>query len=729
MAPRRFPIPHGAVVAVALLSVAAVVSSAHAVIAPWTVASSGAGIDVTALTAVTTFPDGTSVTAGYFRGAGVELGDGVPRTSTGGGTGYSAVVQKISADGRVLWVRVATGGTVTRSLGVAPRADGGVTVTGYAGGTGIDFGDGITRTAAANGGGESAFVEAIAGDGSVRWVALSNAPVQNWTLTYGNALAAMPDGGALVAGDFQGVGVDLGDGIPRTSSDGGVYGRYSSFIQRRAADGSVAWTTTSTSAGAAEVTATGATSRPDGTAVVVGYFTGVAVDLGDGVVRASAQAGASKSAFMQALSPRGGVLWTRTSSAGGSSRAEPRAVGALPDDGFIVTGSFRGDGVDLGDGIARTSAGGGAAVSVFTQRRGSDGSVAWTRVSTGGGATEAAGLAVSTLPDGSAWVGGDFQGVGVDLGDGVSRTSGSSGVVGNYSSFVQKRNPDGRLAWTRASTAPVQAASDAGVYGISAQPDGTAVTGGAFRGTGVDLGDGIARTSAAGGASYSLVAQQLMDVPVSPLAPVATPGDGRAVVGVTPVAGTAVTAYGISARPGAGRCTITPPATSCAIGGLANGRSYAFTATATNAAGSSSPSPASTAVVPTAPARALVAQVLIGRTRLVSGQSMTVRLRVHNTGASAMAAVTACTRLPTHLVLMRRNGALRSGRTLCFRMGDLPARSGRMKAVLVRAVAARGVRVVLRARATSVAITPRTSSSRPVAVRIVPRDARTGVAG
>lgn len=97
---------------------------------------------------------------------------------------------------------------------------------------------------------------------------------------------------------------------------------------------------------------------------------------------------------------------------------------------------------------------------------------------------------------------------------------------------------------------------------------------------------------------------------VTPLAPPGTPGQPLATVTsstsvtVTPVAPTTggpVASYTVTASPGGATCTVTPPATSCAVTGLTSGQTYTFTTTATNVGGTSGSSSASSATTLSAP--------------------------------------------------------------------------------------------------------------------------------
>ena len=119
-------------------------------------------------------------------------------------------------------------------------------------------------------------------------------------------------------------------------------------------------------------------------------------------------------------------------------------------------------------------------------------------------------------------------------------------------------------------------------------------------------------------ASSNSVTPAALEAPGIPDAPTAQAGDASATVTVVaPSTGGPVDSYTVTANPGGATCVVTVPDASCEITGLTNGTAYTFTATATNASGSSEPSTASAAATP------LAAPSAPGQpTRTLSGSSV-----------------------------------------------------------------------------------------------------------
>ncbi len=112
--------------------------------------------------------------------------------------------------------------------------------------------------------------------------------------------------------------------------------------------------------------------------------------------------------------------------------------------------------------------------------------------------------------------------------------------------------------------------------------------------------------------------------PSAPPAPTAVAGDGKATVTVAAGSGNTPASYTVTASPGGRTCTVTGAAGSCLVSGLTNGTGYRFTATATNAGGTSSSSAASSAVTPRAPLTVQRLKAKVGRTSAYLSSRATV---------------------------------------------------------------------------------------------------------
>ena len=124
---------------------------------------------------------------------------------------------------------------------------------------------------------------------------------------------------------------------------------------------------------------------------------------------------------------------------------------------------------------------------------------------------------------------------------------------------------------------------------------------------------------------------------------------------------------------------------------------------------------------------ALTATLLPSRRRVVSGQRMRIGIRTANTGGTAAESVTSCIRLPSNMVITSTGGAVRSGRTACFRLGTVAAGATATKVLTVRAVSVRRMRVTVTGSARATGVAKVQAAAKPVTV--TPRAARVRVTG
>jgi hypothetical protein len=190
---------------------------------------------------------------------------------------------------------------------------------------------------------------------------------------------------------------------------------------------------------------------PDGSLVVTGYFTTVAV-FGQGSANETLLYSAGDSdIFVARYTADGNLMWARR--AGGPLNEEGWDVDVADDGSCLVTGFFK-DGAVFGSGEpaeVELSVVDPVETNVFVARYAADGSLMWVAASSASSHSQGRGL--GGLPDGSCVVTGVFFGA-VTLGPGEPNetTLATEGVA----VFVARFAPDGtpvRMGWTRSTTA------------------------------------------------------------------------------------------------------------------------------------------------------------------------------------------------------------------------------------------------------------------------------------
>jgi hypothetical protein len=280
----------------------------------WLWARRGGGGQADAVRGIAILDGETAVVTGYFSGT-ADFGSTAALTSAGQ---TDLFVAAISTDGEWLWSRRAGGGGSDRGNGVAARAGGELLVTGWFSGTGT-FGEEPFENV-----GSSGIVAAIDAAGTLLWAAGTGGTGS----PTGNAVTALGDGSAIVAGTVFGGTVTFGD-TALTAPDASQ----EVFVARIGTDGAWQW---ARHVGGTSLEVSAITALPDGSAVVTGYFEEVAT-FGTAL---SVESAGGSDLFIARISADGDWLWARR--AGGPGYADGNDVAALRDGSVLHTGSVEG---------------------------------------------------------------------------------------------------------------------------------------------------------------------------------------------------------------------------------------------------------------------------------------------------------------------------------------------------------------------------------------------------
>ena len=345
--------------------------------------------------AISALPDGSSVVTGYFTDTAT-FGS-TTLTSTGDWDVFTA---KANADGTWAWATQAGGPGYDEGNAVSTLPDGSSIVTGQFEDT-ATFG---STTLTSSAGSYDVFTAKMNADGTWAWATQAGGP--GYEEGYG--VSALPDGSSIVTGQFK-------DTATFGSTTLTSAGSWDVFTAKVNADGTWAWATKA--GGLGDDDGFAISGLPDGSSIVTGQFEDIATFGGSTLTSTG-----SWDVFTAKMNADG--TWAWATQAGGSGDDEGWGISALPDGSSIVTGVFS-DTATFGS-TTLTSTG---EWDVFTAKMNADGTWAWA---TGAGGTgEDEGNGVSALPDGSAFVAGEFSGPATFGGTTLAGSGGTCGTAPN----------------------------------------------------------------------------------------------------------------------------------------------------------------------------------------------------------------------------------------------------------------------------------------------------------
>jgi hypothetical protein len=368
--------------------------------------------------------------------------------------------------GDLLWAKKVS--SVTGNA-LAAFPDGSSVVTGSFGPSAVFGASEPNETTLVSAGGNDIFVARYNVDGTLAWARRAGGNRTGlFSADGGHGAAALSDGSSVVTGIFFGSAV-FGAGGPSQTTLVSA-GESDVFVARYNADGTLAWARRA--GGAQQDRSVGAATFSDGSSVVTGFFTGLAV-FGPGEPNQTTfNAGNifASNMFVARYNADGTLAWARRESPPGVL-----AAAAFPDGSSVVTGSFPGAAFGPGEpNETRLDSAGGQ--DVFVARYNADGTLAWaTRAGGNHPSGSEAGRGVAAFADGSSVVTGNFYHNTAVFGPGEPNQT-TLVSASNEDVFVARYNANGTLAWAR------RAGASGTQLGLAAAafPDGSSVVTGAF---------------------------------------------------------------------------------------------------------------------------------------------------------------------------------------------------------------------------------------------------------
>ena len=383
---------------------------------------------------ITTDLNGNLLVAGHFAGtADLDPGE---TTASFISNGYTDVfVQKLDADGNLLWVKQFGGVSEEFAHSITTDAVGNVYMTGIFAYT-VDFNPGDDPAIITANGDYDTFIIKYDTNGNLQWVKQLGG-IEN---DFGYAIRTDLNGDVYICGFFrETVDFDPGESVYNMTSNGDS----EAYLLKLDTDGDFIWA--KQFGGVLSEYPLALALDADGHVYLTGDFKGT-VDFNSGSGDATLISAGNEDIFILKVDGNGDFIWVKQMGGKGVDKGTSISVDA---QGNVYTTGHYMQTVDFdpGDGVFNMTSSGGS--NIFVQKLDTNGNFLWANYM--GGLGSDAGTSITNDADGNVLVTGNFYNQ-ADFDSGVGALSLTS--EGGYDMFIQKLDPDGKHIWLKQMGGP-----------------------------------------------------------------------------------------------------------------------------------------------------------------------------------------------------------------------------------------------------------------------------------
>jgi len=391
--------------------------------------------------------DGSFYVTGFFDGDAT-FGPGEINETLVRGIGF--FIARYDPAGRLEWVRNSEPDADCKGYDIRVLPDDSVVVTGTFWNS-VTFGrDESTETILTSKGWSDIFIARYNSDGTLAWAKSAGGTDED----HGTGISVLDNGSMIITGHYEETAT-FGE---KEAAQASVtsFGSEEIFIARYSPKGNLEW---ARSAGGSDTDiAKGIAVFPDGSFVITGSFTNVAIfGMDDAAETHLATQGDHycSNLFIARYNPDGTLVWAK--SAQGENDSQGNGLAASQDGSTLVTGYF-GEGTVFGpEESGEITLKPADDLDIFVARYNSDGTLAW--VKSAGGDYDEAGNAIVLLSDDSFIVTGYFL-ANATFGTGEANETMLLAPAFVTDIFVAGYNPDGTLTWARNAGGPYRDDND-----------------------------------------------------------------------------------------------------------------------------------------------------------------------------------------------------------------------------------------------------------------------------